>query len=368
MIIRFLKTIIVISFLFSLSLNAYEIGSFSLINDKGVGGPNEDRVVTLNKEQLLKQNNPCDFFAAVFDGHKGPMISGFMSKHVFTLFGEYIEIESTINKALAKTFEDFDDATKNCFQGSTAVVCCKKNKTLYLANVGDSKAVLFGNNNDGKKTIEHKIEFGSYGPNAEALRIIQSSGEIALAHYLTLRTGGEKTYYQIFTFKNNNPRNYEIIWCDCGWEPIAEDSNDMEIIKNINSSEEKSFFEEVYSEWYAYKNELVSVDGEDRLFVGGLGMSRSFGDCFYKSIGVNAIPDLYSWDLKPDDKYLVIASDGLWNAFDPEDVEGIIDGGVLCGQSVEQITKRLCNEARFRGCPDDISVVLVIFDASDFVS
>lgn len=44
----------------------------------------------------------------------------------------------------------------------------------------------------------------------------------------------------------------------------------------------------------------------------GLAMSRSFGDSTASRVGVNAIPEIKIFDLNPDDRVLVIASDGVW--------------------------------------------------------
>lgn len=41
-------------------------------------------------------------------------------------------------------------------------------------------------------------------------------------------------------------------------------------------------------------------------------MTRSFGDGTAAKVGVNAIPELTEFDLTPDDKVLVLASDGVW--------------------------------------------------------
>ena len=377
---RFLKTVFVFSFLFSLSLNAYQMDFFSLINNKGRGGSNEDRVLALDKDFLVNANNQSDLFATVFDGHGGPEISHFMSQNIFTLFNKYMpseikqsDIRQVIDEALKKTFEQLDNATRECMEGSTAIVCCKKGNTLHLANVGDSIAVLFRKVQDMSGTREHKVEDyksednSKYKFNKEAKRVIENGGKIALAHYLTLKNGEDRTYYQMFVFNNHDPKNYTIIWCDEKWESIAENSSDMQIIKRINSLDRETFSKEIFTEWYVYQKKEVFVDGKRRIFVGGLGMSRSFGDCVFKSTGVNAVPDLYSWDLKNGDKYLVIASDGLWNGLKMSKIERIIDGGIGLRKSSKQICIDLCNESRASGCPDDISVILVLFDESDFV-
>jgi serine/threonine protein phosphatase PrpC len=44
----------------------------------------------------------------------------------------------------------------------------------------------------------------------------------------------------------------------------------------------------------------------------GLAMSRSLGDRVAQQCGVTAEPEVSQYDIKPEDKFMVIASDGVW--------------------------------------------------------
>jgi len=44
----------------------------------------------------------------------------------------------------------------------------------------------------------------------------------------------------------------------------------------------------------------------------GLAMSRSLGDLVAASVGVSPEPEVLEFNLEPDDKFIVIASDGVW--------------------------------------------------------
>ncbi len=66
--------------------------------------------------------------------------------------------------------------------------------------------------------------------------------------------------------------------------------------------------------------------------VPGLAMSRSIGDLVAASVGVSAEPgnsfipthpillEFYEFEMSPDDKFLIIASDGIWEFIQNEDV------------------------------------------------
>ena len=51
----------------------------------------------------------------------------------------------------------------------------------------------------------------------------------------------------------------------------------------------------------------------DKRVAGGLAVSRALGDHAYKTFGVTAEPYVVRYVLRPFDKYLIIASDGVWD-------------------------------------------------------
>lgn len=50
----------------------------------------------------------------------------------------------------------------------------------------------------------------------------------------------------------------------------------------------------------------------------GLAMSRSMGDNQAHLIGVICEPDVIKYELTPDDKFIIIASDGVWEFLENE--------------------------------------------------
>ena len=56
----------------------------------------------------------------------------------------------------------------------------------------------------------------------------------------------------------------------------------------------------------------------------GLAMTRSFGDSTAARVGVIAIPEIKEHELNPDDKVLVLASDGVWEFLSNQEVANII--------------------------------------------
>jgi len=67
----------------------------------------------------------------------------------------------------------------------------------------------------------------------------------------------------------------------------------------------------------SYRDQLGNQIGPMRVWlkhedIPGLAMSRSFGDSTAARVGVNAVPEIKVFDMTPDDKIIVLASDGVW--------------------------------------------------------
>jgi len=65
----------------------------------------------------------------------------------------------------------------------------------------------------------------------------------------------------------------------------------------------------------------------------GLAMSRSMGDSVAASVGVIAEPETLTMQLTSDDKFLVVASDGVWEFLDNDDVVRIVTPYYLKGDA-----------------------------------
>jgi len=56
----------------------------------------------------------------------------------------------------------------------------------------------------------------------------------------------------------------------------------------------------------------------------GLAMTRSFGDAMAARVGVNAIPEIKTFDLTLEDRIIVLASDGVWEFLENQTVANIV--------------------------------------------
>ena len=96
----------------------------------------------------------------------------------------------------------------------------------------------------------------------------------------------------------------------------------------------------------------------------GLGMSRAMGDSVAATVGVIAEPEVQSHDLLPDHKFLVIASDGVWEFMSNDEVSKLV-GSFASSRDAVKAATALVSEAqdRWRANEDiiDDTTAVVVF-------
>ena len=100
--------------------------------------------------------------------------------------------------------------------------------------------------------------------------------------------------------------------------------------------------------------------------VPGLAMTRSFGDRVAATVGVISEPEIKEWDLQNEDKFLIVASDGIWEFISSQEcvqfVSQFYENNDIkgCAQFLyEESKKRWIAEEEV---VDDITMILVFFE------
>lgn len=92
-------------------------------------------------------------------------------------------------------------------------------------------------------------------------------------------------------------------------------------------------------------------------------MSRALGDALAHRVGVSSTPEISTHELAPTDRFLILASDGIWEFISNEEAVMI---AASCN-SPDEAAAKLVSEAHARwvqeedGIVDDITVVVVAF-------
>lgn len=260
----------------------------------------------LNITCLPSQVSRLAYFA-VFDGHGGARASQFAAENLHhTLLskfpkGDVENLDKLVRKCLLDTFRQTDEdflkkasSQKPAWKdGSTATCLLAVDDVLYVANLGDSRAVL--------------------------CRMEQAEDS------------GKRKCVTLALSKEHNPTIYE---------------ERMRI-------------------------QRAGGTVRDGRVLGVLEVSRSIGDGQYKRCGVISTPDLRRCQLSPNDKFVLLACDGLFKVFSADEavqfVLGVLENETVElkeGQSegaglFEAACQRLASEAVRRGSADNVTVILV---------
>ncbi|XP_039986747.1 integrin-linked kinase-associated serine/threonine phosphatase 2C isoform X4 [Xiphias gladius] len=247
-------------------------------------------------------------YFAVFDGHGGARASRFCAEHLHHNLakkfpsGDTENVDKLIKKCLLDTFRQTDEdflkkasSQKPAWKdGSTATCVLVVDDTVYVANLGDSRAVL-------------------------------CRMEAAAA------ADGQRRSVTLALSKEHNPTMYE---------------ERMRI-------------------------QRAGGTVRDGRVLGVLEVSRSIGDGQYKRCGVISSPDLRRCQLTANDRFIILACDGLFKVFSADEAvkfvlnilqEGIVEqrpGLTEDEVRFEAACQQLASEAVRRGCADNVTVILV---------
>ena len=138
-----------------------------------------------------------------------------------------------------------------------------------------------------------------------------------------------------------------------------ESKNELERIKKYGGVVEKCLYEEgvrdgPYRVWNSSKQEYP-----------GLAVSRSIGDLEASKLGVVPYPDFIMKTLKNNMKFIVIASDGIWEFFSNKNVCDMVKNYYVKGDP-EGTTKELIEKGKKKWAEegdnaDDITVITIFF-------
>ena len=91
-----------------------------------------------------------------------------------------------------------------------------------------------------------------------------------------------------------------------------------------------------------------------------LAVTRAFGDHALTRVGLICTPHIVKHTVKPFDKYLVIASDGIWDELSDADAISLCQDDI----STKQIAQTIVRTALTRGSKDNISVIVLRFNGA----
>merc|ERR1711935_1022553 len=97
---------------------------------------------------------------------------------------------------------------------------------------------------------------------------------------------------------------------------------------------------------------------------GGLAVSRAFGDMALRDAGVSAVPDVKVQEITPDDQFVILASDGVWDYVSNDEACQIVQGT----SDPREASNLIVEKARSRweksggGYVDDVTALVARLD------
>eukprot|EP01129_Flabellula_baltica_P009982 TRINITY_DN4165_c0_g1_i3.p1 TRINITY_DN4165_c0_g1~~TRINITY_DN4165_c0_g1_i3.p1 ORF type:complete len:426 (-),score=85.63 TRINITY_DN4165_c0_g1_i3:427-1635(-) len=192
----------------------------------------EDDMVILGMGPRLRANE--DFFA-VYDGHGGKQVARYLGRELHKHLAKFLYTED-IEEALKLSFSDANELLNKRLKeesGSTAIVAFIVDNEVYVANCGDSRAVLgkFGRQSE-RVSLDHKP-----GDPVEKARIEELGGKVLFIQGVprvngllgVARAFGDKSLQPYVTsepaitkFEITEDTNFLILACDGLWDEVTD--------------------------------------------------------------------------------------------------------------------------------------------------
>jgi serine/threonine protein phosphatase PrpC len=249
----------------------------------------------------------------VLDGHgdQGDRVAEFVMRQIVLSVETHPELKTNPMTALSESFVATNKALvitkeiKAMTSGTTVVAAYMTGNTLYVANVGDSRAVLATKSEGDDTKVVAKMLSVDHKPDSpeEFQRITKKRG------YVSMSRGNESFISSDFNGDLDADGNT--------FDPERLEEQKKKAGPSCSVSARV---------WLNPEHTLV-----------GLAMSRSIGDLAVKRVGVIPDPDVFQFEIDPaKDKFLLLASDGVW-----EFIENQVRVCVVFGCCVKDTYSRL---------------------------
>ncbi|TET06436.1 protein serine/threonine phosphatase 2C family protein [Candidatus Dependentiae bacterium] len=111
------------------------------------------------------------------------------------------------------------------------------------------------------------------------------------------------------------------------------------------------------------KGGYIEYDGVHR--INGLAVSRSFGDLDLKEENLGCIisePEIVEESLQPEDQFLILASDGIWDVIDNQEAVTMVQRAFKLKRTPLEAAAELVLKAKMNCSMDDLTVLIVRFN------
>ncbi|GER36891.1 protein phosphatase 2C family protein [Striga asiatica] len=331
------------------------------------------------EDQSQVFTSPSATYVGVYDGHGGPEASRFVNRHLFPYLHKFSSEHGglsaeVIKKAFNATEEDFTHLVKRSLPvkpqiasvGSCCLVGAISGGELYVANLGDSRAVLGRKGFDGEKKLVAERLSTDHNVSCEKVRM-----EVEALH------------------PDDKP---VVVYCRGVWriKGIIQGTRQFVTLPGITC------FASCPS--HVVAEVIVTLPSGHEIGVRGCPVSRSIGDIYLKKPEfhrdpifqqyanyipmkrpvLSSEPSIVTRKLRPHDLFVIFASDGLWEHLSDDAAIQIVSkhprAGIakrLVAAAIEEAAKK--REVRYKDIKkiekgirrhfhDDITVIVMYLD------
>ncbi|CAN1856455.1 Probable protein phosphatase 2C 8 [Linum perenne] len=307
--------------------------------DRGSRHSMEDAWVVLLDAALDSSGKlRCAHFA-IYDGHGGRLAAEYAKKHLHEnvlsagLPRELLNVKAA-KKAILDGFRRTDEsllqesASGGWQDGATAVCIWVLGHTVFVANIGDAKAVLGrssttdGTQNSSDRTSQLKAivltrEHKAIYPQ-ERSRIQKAGGSVS---------SNGRVQGRLEVSRSFGDRNFKKVYCIILLHSFPQP---ITVLKGCS------------------KHPAVLLASEPVI-------SRL-------QVGVSATPDIHSFELTEKEHFIILGCDGLWGVFGASDAVQFVQKLLNDGLTAAAVSRRLVKEAVLeRRCQDNCTAIVIVF-------
>eukprot|EP00029_Vermamoeba_vermiformis_P006288 TRINITY_DN2422_c0_g1_i1.p1 TRINITY_DN2422_c0_g1~~TRINITY_DN2422_c0_g1_i1.p1 ORF type:complete len:721 (-),score=181.12 TRINITY_DN2422_c0_g1_i1:17-2179(-) len=299
----------------------------SVTRCQGLSDHMEDEfTVVIDTKNIKKSTNENYSFFGIFDGHGGNECSKFAKEHLL----KNILNSKYVNKDIMKAIDDGFAITDKMFienyyneekgtSGSTACCALVKGNKVFAINVGDSRIIV------SKKGIAQPLSVDHKPSRPDERQRIQTAGG-----FIT-----ENKEINLLNLYKLNPHLLEEIRLPdrvahtVGFVSVYRVMGELSVSRALGDAE--------------YKGEL----------------KNDFWDSKLNADLVISKPEVQQFSIDIDTEFFVLASDGLWDVMDNQQVVDFVKSSLNRKVELKTVPQEIIKEAITRGSQDNITVMIL---------
>ncbi|CAL5353268.1 unnamed protein product [Camellia sinensis] len=349
--------------------------------DKGHRQFNEDEHILIDHlstqlPSLFLSPSPTSFYA-VFDGHGGSnAASSYLKQNYTKLFFQEAnfpqkpqELEDYNRKAFLRADQALADNVP-AFCGTTALTAIVIGKHLFIANAGDSRAVLCRKGVSIQMSLyPSSAELGSprHGSPAWLAGMAPRGSAAATAGMRRRRLGSSSSSAGGSAGFNDGGTGSNALRFYTDDAPGLKISPTVVLVMSLCFIVLSTL--DHRPTCLSERKRVEDLGGyfdNDGYLNGDLGVTRALGDWYMKfpigsSSPLIAEPEFQHTVLTEDDEFLIVACDGVWDVMSNQDAVRLVRGGLRSCNDPQQCARELVNEAvRLNAC-DNLTAIVVCF-------